>query len=75
MRQRDIAHGDELRLPYWSDIVLIVEDIGVISFWGRVVEVKSRKVIDQMYIASYCDGWEKIKPAKDVIKRLKIKNK
>lgn len=75
MQHKNIVHGDELRLPYWNDVVLVVQDIGFISFWGKVVDFKSRKVIDEMYIASFCDEWVKIKIAKDVIKNLKIKNK
>lgn len=71
----NINHGDELRLPFWTDAVLVVQDIGVISFWGQVVDIKTRIVREHGYIASFVEEWEIVKPAKEVIKKLKIKNK
>lgn len=71
----NITHGDELRLPFWTDAVLVVQDIGVISFWGQVVDIKTRIVREHGYIASFVEEWEIVKPAKEVIKKIKIKNK
>lgn len=75
MVHRNINHGDELRLPFWTDAVLVVQDIGVISFWGQVVDIKTRIVREHGYIASFVEEWEIVEPAKEFIKKLKIKNK
>ncbi len=67
-----------IRLPFWTQCVFEVEDLGIHSMWGRIVDVKSGVVIVPTQIYSLVTDhdmgeWQEAPPIHEFMKKLKVK--
>lgn len=49
--------GDIVRLSNWKDCVVKVKDVGQVSFWGVLYDVKENMIINEEYVGFFDDDW------------------
>jgi hypothetical protein len=65
--------GRSVRLPYWTSCVVIVEDIGLLTFWGHLLDVKTGERIampEGKFVGNLSEPWEIVLEARDLIDAL-----
>lgn len=72
MKEIEILPGDEIRLPFWTEAMFKVVDVGIYSFWGNVLDIKTGKMREQNRIEFYESDNEWIKiDSKSILENLK----
>lgn len=64
-----IKKGDFIRLPYWTNCVLQVKDIGSHSLWGRLEDIREGQFVEENFVSELNQPWIKSLTVKDVLKK------
>jgi hypothetical protein len=62
--------GRAVRLPHWSSCMIEVGDVGLYTFWGRLMDVKTNMKImtpDGLFVGHLSEPWELVLEARDLI--------
>jgi hypothetical protein len=63
----DSVIGRAVRQPGWSHCVVIIEDVGEHSFWGKLHDIKANETFAGEYVGFYKDDWVFALEVNDII--------